>query len=279
MNGTDHPPGLGDFFRATVGKIRGNLEIFLLVSLLWAVVATATAWPFLEELNQIQQLAQQQNQEEIGAIFSRIAAPALGLGLLSLLVYSGIYVVWVRAAAFGRAHALAAGFARRYGLVLWRSIALVGYGLLILIGAMLLALLLTTVFGVVAGGGAGAGAVNALVMLAVLAAGIPVYLAYSFAVAASACDRPHAIIESLKALQGLWWPYIAAALTGYLVFALSGAGAATLTGSGESALTVGSIAVSNLFNGLAVHYVFAAGATAFEAVRAGDDAPAGPAAD
>jgi len=278
VNGTDDRPGLGQFLRGTIGKLRANLEVYILLSLLWAVVATGAAWPFLGDLAQLQQLGPQQ-QEQLAEIVSRIALPGIGLVAVSLLIYGAIYVVWVRTAALGRGYALDAGFARRYALVLWRTIALMGYGLLIFIGAILLSLLLGTVAGIVSGGETGgiASLLNMLLMLAVLAAGIPVYLAYSLAVVSSACDRSRSIIESLKSLQGLWWGYITTAFAGYLVFVLIGAGISAVFG-GE-ALTVSSLAVSNLFNALAVLFVFAAGATAFEAVEADGDRMAGGAPD
>jgi len=263
MEGPYSSPGVRGFIARTLASIRGELEIYLLLCLLLAVLGTAVAWPLLQEFAKIEPMAPGQTEAALAAI-GEVVPLALLTGAVMLVVYAGIYLVWIRTVMVGRGHALTSGFLRRLGMVIWRTVSFFGYCVLVLLGLGVVSFVLGTLVGVMGGG---TDIVSPVLTIAAMVILIPISLAFYVAVVGSAVDRRMPIFQALKALRGFWGPLIASALIGYIVLVLP-SGVMSLAGNlGSEEPNLILTGVSNLFGALANLYLFAVAMTAFREIE------------
>lgn len=268
MEGPEPRLGVVAFVTRSLGRIRSEFEVFLLLSLLWAVIATILGWPLLKELAKLQTVTPGDNAAVL-AILGNVLPLALGLGAIALVAYSGLYVAWVRIGMIGRNHAFESGFLRRIGMVLWRTVAFFGYGILVGIGIVIVSFILSAVAGVAAGesGGTLAEALTSLILIVAL---VPLSLAYFFSVVGAALDRRMPIHRAFKSLQGLWRPVIGASILGYLIFTLPSIVTSLSSGAAVGEPNLLWTSVSNLLGALANLYLITVAMTAWqEAERRG----------
>jgi len=269
VEGSYSSPGVGGMIARSLGRIRGELEVFLLLSLLLAVSATLIGWPMLTETARLQSVPPGDNAAVLGALGNFLPL-ALGLMAAMLVVYATLYVAWIRTGLLGRSHAFESGFLKRLGMVLWRTVALFGYGFLAAIGIVIVSSVLQAMAGIL-GGENGSGIVQLFTILAVIACFVPITLAYYLAVVGTALDERMPIHRAFKALQGLWWPVIGASLIGFMVLIVPSIATSLATGmqSGEPNLVW--TGVSNLIGSFANLYLITLAMTAWEAIAARGD--------
>jgi len=269
MTGPYESPRMLNVLGRSIARLRGELEVYMLLALFSAVISTAVTWFLMDDYVRLQQMGQQ--GEPAWAPVLGIVLKAFAIGVVSMVVYAGIYVVWIRSAMLGRDQALGTGFPRRVGFVLWRTISLAGYVFLVALGFVVINAVLTTVIGVTAGRESAAGEAAGLVLLlATMACMIPIALAYYVAVVGSALDERLPIIQALKEMRGLWRPVIGAFLVGlavYIAVALTSS-AMTMTSEAEPAAPALAVLVlSNLLGALVNLYIFSVAMTALEEIR------------
>lgn len=270
MEGSYSSPGVGGVVARSLSRIRGELEVFLLLSLLLAVSATVIGWPMLKESARLQSIPPGDTAAILGALGNFLPL-ALGLMVVMLVVYATLYVAWIRTGLLGRRHAFDSGLLKRIGMVLWRTVALFGYSLLVGIGIVVLSFVLQAVAGIL-GGENGGGIVQLIIMIAAIAGFVPLTLSYYFAVVGAALDERMAIHQGFKALRSLWWPMIGASLIGFLLLAVPSIAASLASGmqSGEPNLIW--TGLSNLLGSLANLYLITLAMTAWEAGASRGDA-------
>ncbi len=148
MNGITKPLGVGALFSRSAALVRGNLELFLLLAALWAVINTAMSWPLQRKMAAFQ--SEMQGATDPQVVWSALAdiLPWLLVLFVFGLILFGIFtVIWVRAIARGRNAVFATGFVRRVLDVSARYLALVGYFLLLVVAALIAVFLFKAVTG------------------------------------------------------------------------------------------------------------------------------------
>ncbi|MFQ5346465.1 MAG: hypothetical protein ACE5ED_01310 [Rhodothalassiaceae bacterium] len=203
MSGILEPVGFAAFFRRATALVRANLEMFVLLAALWAIVNSTFAFPVQTRLAPIlERIRGTTDPQVIWTAFGDMAPLLLYLVGLSIVAFGLVAVVWVRSIALGRHAALASGFVRRALAVMRRNLALILYAAVLAVAILILLFLLKAVVGlaVMAFGGAIGTIVRALLLLVLVLLVFTGFVAliggFLVASAAVTLDRPASLFET-----------------------------------------------------------------------------------
>jgi len=264
------------------GLVRGSLEIFILIALLWTILSALVFLPIQGEMQDIMTMAEEmqqsgqpdpQMQQALGEKVLPIMDDILLIAIVTLLFSAAAYLVWARAIALGRGNALGPGAGGRFAMILWRQISLIGYILLIVIVVAIVGLILQVVLGMLGGGPAVVALLSNLLTIALM---LPVFVGFAVSVAATAVGDRRGIMACLQAIRGrMAAPLMAsgAILIGLIIVVLGVS--ALMTGlSGGQAMSTPALLVQNALNSMFLLTLIAVGRAIYE--RIDESAPAGP---
>mgnify|MGYP005841672529 CR=1 FL=1 len=271
------------FLGRAFGMIRGNLEIFLLIAALWTILSALVFMPIREDMREIMVMFEQmqqagapdpQQQQALGEKVLPIIDDILLIAVVTMLFSAAAYTVWGRAVGLGRGKTLGSGTGRRFLMMLWRQVSLLGYAVLIGIGTAIIGFLLLLIIGLLGGGQA---IVELLVNLLTIALMIPLLVGFVISVASTAVDDGRGIMESLLSIQGrMAAPLLAggAILIGLAIITV--AMAALMTGlSAGASLSTPALLVQNALNSMLMLTFVALGRAIYEQI--GNSSASGPA--
>lgn len=237
--------GVVGLIRDMVCRTLANWQVFALLVTLMGIVNYLLIRDLIEPLRALMEAAVAQDIAAMQEQAPRLGAAMLPRLILLALVFLLAITVWARVLSVGRQGALQ-GLAGSYLRVLWRSVALLGWSILLAVPYLALYFLLLGLFGLIGlkldqTGTNLLGAVLALVIY------VPLFACYALAVVETAAGRRTPIHQAFDALGRNRVAYFGAAMllaiAGALVAELSDA----LLADGRIP-TLASLGVAGLIN-------------------------------
>lgn len=245
--------GFTQIFKDTATDIRQNIQIFVLIVLLWTILSTLLSAPLLEDMA-ILQKALGADPDLLVDVLGQYGPKILFYSIINIIVVMILPTLWSRLLLLGRNHVTGTILVRHYGAVLLRVFSLIGYQILILVLVLIFSVMLIS-FGTVIGLKRPVLAVIPQILS--LLALVPLYLAFTLSVVGTSIGhKDFGILPALKKM----WPFIGLWLSSaiLIVLACSAIGSLIMLPflGEESSPTRLSTLISALTNGIMLLLIF-----------------------
>ncbi len=150
MNDTDiaQMPTVGGLLRGAFARISREAQIFLVLVGLYAIANILLYLPLLEPVRAVRAAAEAGDPMAIQQAGRRLLGPFLVFAVGGIAVFGFFAALWGRAAVLGRGEA-GAGLLARAAAVVWRTIAFIGWVVLLAVPMSLFLVLIQAVLGLV----------------------------------------------------------------------------------------------------------------------------------
>ncbi|RMF17233.1 MAG: hypothetical protein D6757_01575 [Alphaproteobacteria bacterium] len=221
---TTEEPTAGDLLRGAFARISRESQIFLVLVGLYAVANILLYLPLLEPLRAIREATGGGDPAAIQEAGKRLLGPFLILIIGAIIAFGFFATLWGRAAALGRPAAGDGLFGRALA-VMWRTVAFIGWAILLGVPLFLFVILFQAVLGLVGINVQAAGGkliMQVIVAIIAILLYLPLSSAFQLAVVETAIEGRTPIHLAFQAMMRQGRAYLLAFFVVALIFGLAG---------------------------------------------------------